>query len=147
MDAFDADVLIYAAVPDHPLGRRVLARFIDAPFADDAPAVGVGSVLLIPELLSKPMREGAAAEIAALTSLLGRLELVPVDAATAELATALGARYRLRAADAVHLATAVAVGADRFITNNTSDFDASIVEIDVVAPADLPEPPSAPVED
>jgi hypothetical protein len=25
MDAFDADVLIYAAVPGHPLGRRVAA--------------------------------------------------------------------------------------------------------------------------
>jgi hypothetical protein len=30
-----------------------------------------------------------------------------VDEATARLATALGAAYRLRAADAVHLATAV----------------------------------------
>ncbi len=27
MDVFDADVIIYAAVPRHPLGRRVLSLF------------------------------------------------------------------------------------------------------------------------
>jgi len=54
------------------------------------------------------------------------------------LATALGARHRLRVADAVHLATAVAAGADRFITNNTRDFSKAITEIDIVTPEDLP---------
>jgi hypothetical protein len=39
----------------------------------------------------------------------------------------------------VHLATAVAAGADRFITNNTSDFKKSITEVDVVFPEELPE--------
>lgn len=35
MDAFDADVLIYAAAPDHPLGRRVHALFPrEAPTTD-----------------------------------------------------------------------------------------------------------------
>jgi len=37
----------------------------------------------------------------------------------------------------VHLATAVNVGADRFITNNRRDFPKSIAEIDVTYPADL----------
>jgi len=37
-----------------------------------------------------------------------------VDRATAELATALASRYRLNAADATHLATALSMGADRF---------------------------------
>jgi hypothetical protein len=40
----------------------------------------------------------------------------------------------------VHLATAVAAGADRFITNNTADFGTDIVEIDVTSPSDLPDP-------
>jgi hypothetical protein len=39
-----------------------------------------------------------------------------------ELAATLGAAHGLRATDAVHLATAVSAGADRFITNNSSDF-------------------------
>ena len=140
VDAFDADVLIYAAVPGHTLGNRVRQLFpADAPSSSGAIA-GIGSVLLIPELLSKPLRDGAASEVEALAALLGRLDLLPVDEATAELAASLGAAHRLRAADAVHLATAVAAGADRFITNNSSDFTTAITEIDVVHPDELPEP-------
>jgi hypothetical protein len=37
------------------------------------------------------------------------------------------------------LATAVKVGADRFLTNNTSDFPKSISEIDVTYPDELPD--------
>jgi len=134
MDAFDADALIYAAVAGHPLGQRVAALFQPA-----APAttVGTGSVLLLPEILSKPLRDGATDEVRILAGLLARLDLRPVDRATAELAAALAARYRLKAADATHLATAVSMGADRFITNNQRDFPATIAEIDVTYPIDL----------
>jgi predicted nucleic acid-binding protein len=135
MDAFDSDALIYAAVPGHPLGQRVIALFRSA--APGAMA-GTGSVLLLPEVLGKPLRDGAAAEIRILAGLLARLDLRPVDRATAELATALSSRYRLKAADATHLATAVAMGAGRFITNNRRDFGADIKEIDVTWPDALP---------
>jgi hypothetical protein len=57
--------------------------------------------------------------------------------ATAELATALSGRYRLKAADATHLATAVGMGADRFITSNKRDFPLTITEVQVTYPADL----------
>ena len=137
MDAFDADVLIYAAVPGHPLGRRVAALIRTAPARIP---VGVGSVLLLPEVLGKPLRDGAAGEIRILAGILARLDLRPVDLATAELATSLSARYKLKAADATHLATAVAVGADRFITNNQRDFPQTINEVDITAPADLIDP-------
>ena len=136
MDAFDADVLIYAGVAGHPLGQRVRALF---PVGPDASA-GVGSVLLLPEVLAKPMRDGSAEELAALAGLLGRLELRTVDPVTAEVATTLAGSYRLRAADAVHLATAVVAGADRFITNNRRAFATSISEVDVTYPEDLDEP-------
>ena len=135
MDAFDADVLIYAAVADHELGRRVRALFpIEAVKGSRA---GIGSVLLVPELLTKPLREDATDEVVELSALLGRLDLLPTDEATAELATALGAAYGLRAVDAVHLATAVGAGADRFVTNNRSDFPQSITEIQVTYPDEL----------
>src|SRR5260221_6584833 len=51
----------------HPLGRRVAAVF-------DAPAggalAGAGSVLLLPDLLGKPLRDGAADEVRVLAGLL-----------------------------------------------------------------------------
>jgi predicted nucleic acid-binding protein len=134
MDAFDADVLIYAASPGHELGERVRALF---PVGGEGELAGVGSVLLLPEVLTKPTRDESEAELDALYGLLARLDLRPVDEAVAGLAVVLGATYRLKAADAVHLATAVNAGADRFITNNTRDFRRGIGEVDVVHPADL----------
>ena len=137
MDAFDADVLIYAAVPGHSLGRRVAALIRSA---DARTTAGTGSLLLLPEVLGKPLREGAAGEVRILAGFLAKLDLRPADLATAELATSLSARYRLRAADAIHLATAVGTGADRFITNNQRDFPKEITEVDVTYPGDLPDP-------
>ncbi len=136
MDAFDADVLIYAAVHGHPLGRRIKALFAPEPGSQ----AGVGSVLLLPEILAKPMRDGRAEELTALAGLLSRLELRVFDAVTAEVATSLAATHRLRAADAVHLATAVVAGADRFVTNNRRDFPETLTDIDVTYPDTLPDP-------
>jgi predicted nucleic acid-binding protein len=139
VDAFDADVLIYAAAAGHPLGQRVRRLFPIEATSRTGAVAGIGSVLLIPELFSKPLRDGADSEVEALAALLGRLDLRPVDEAIAQLAASLGSTHKLRAADAVHLATAVATGADRFITNNSSDFTKHITEIDVVYPDELPE--------
>lgn len=147
MDAFDADVLIYAAVPGHPLGRRVAALFPKTAAAGRAQQGGIGSLLLLPEVLGKPMRDGANTEVLALSLLLVQLDLRPVDRATAELAAGLAARgRRLRAADAVHLATALVAGADRFVTNNRRDFRNGVPGIEVVYPDDLPDPAGSPVD-
>lgn len=93
-------------------------------------------------MADRQLRDGASNELDALAARLSQLDLRPTDEATAELATALGASYGLRPADAVHLATAVAAGAERFITNNTSDFSKTIVEVDIVYPAELDDPPT-----
>jgi len=130
-------VLIYAAAPEHPLGREVLGLL--SVERDDGVPVGIGSLLLLPEVLSHPIRLGGSEEVRILASLLSRLDLRPLDRATAELATTIAASHRLRAADAVHLATAISAGADRFLTNNRRDFPQSIGEIDVVYPSDLRE--------
>ena len=56
----------------------------------------------------------------------------------ASLVAQLVATYKLKAADSVHLATAVHIGADRFITNNRCDFDNQrIIEITVQYPENL----------
>ncbi len=137
MDGFDADVLIYAATPGHVLGER-LRRLFDAHDADGP--VGLGSVLLLPEVLSKYVRGTAPEDEATMLDLLDRLDLRPVDVPIAQLATAFRATHGLKTVDAVHLATAVQAGADRFITNNRRDFLPSIEEIDIVHPEDLPDP-------
>lgn len=137
MDAFDADVLIYAAAVGHPLGGGVRALLLDGDASGVGPPRHVGSVVLLPELLSKPMSEGRDDEVAELVRLLARVELIGVDEAVAALSVDLGARYQLRAADAIHLATAVAMGADRFITNNRRDFSTGIEEVGITYPDDL----------
>lgn len=140
MDAFDSDVLIYAAVPGHPLGERVAALFPEHPRGASGPTVGVGSVLLLPEVLSKPLRDGDAEAVRTLSGFLVRLDLRPVDQMTAAQAAVLGAKYKLRGPDATHLASAIAMRAQRFITNNSKDFGPFIKEIEVTFPAGLPDP-------
>ncbi len=140
MDAFDADVLIYAAIPGHPLGRRVAALFPATAVPLRAAKIGVGSALLVPELLSKPLRDEDAATVTMLSWFLGQLDLWPADGSIAAHAAVLGAKYNLHAPDATHLATAIKMGAHRFITNNSKDFGKSIGEIEVTFPADLPNP-------
>jgi predicted nucleic acid-binding protein len=132
--AFDADVLIYAAQTIHAYGPDIRALLENS----NLDGLRSGSLLLLPELLSKPMRMGWQAELDALTDILATLELTPMDASVAALAAQFGAAYKLKAPDAVHLASAVSVGADALITNNSRDFDpAVILEIQVVFPADL----------
>jgi predicted nucleic acid-binding protein len=132
IDAFDADCLIYAAADGHPLGQKVAALF------GGSDQVRIGSTVLIPELLTKPIREHRTEELRRLGFYLARLDLRPADQAIANLAATLGARYQLRTADAIHLATAVQHGADRFITNNRRDFDSEqVIEIEVTYPDNL----------
>ena len=110
---------------DHLVGRAGDDRQPTA-----APA-GVGSLLLLPEVLGKPLRDGSTTEVRLLAGLLARLDLRPLDRATADRATALSVSYRLRAADAAHLATAVLVRVDRFITTNQRDFPPTVSEVQV----------------
>lgn len=139
MDAFDADVLIYAIEPGNEFRTRILDLIPPEPLTDDERSAGVGSVLLLPELLGRPMRAKATDQVDALLEVLARLDLHVVDRQIATVATTFAAKYKLKAVDATHLATAVVMGADRFITNNQKDFPKTISELDVVYPVDLPD--------
>ena len=132
--AFDADVLIYAAAEGHPLGSHVARLFI----RNDSGYVGVGSVLLQTEVLIKPMRRDPhSQETLRLRRFLSHIDLYPVDQDTVTLALLLGVKYGLKTVDAIHLATGVLLGSDRFLTNNRRDFHKDIEEIDIVYPEDL----------
>ena len=134
MIAFDTDVLIYAVSHNHPLGIKIRQLLADPSLDQNR----TGSLILYPELLSKPIREGNQTQLNILAAYLNKLTLYPMDKPIASLAAQLAASYRLKAADAIHLATAVHIGADRFITNNRRDFDEQrIVEITVQYPDSL----------
>ena len=109
---------------------------------DAGSPLGIGSVLLVTETLTKPSRRQDDDEARRIAALLGLLVLHPCDAATAMSAVDLGSRYGLRTVDAVHLATAVRAGADRFITNNRRDFSKDIEELAITYPEDLSDTPS-----
>ncbi len=123
-DAFDSDVLIYAAGL-HPAGPRIRSILFDD-------SEHIGSLVLIPETLSKPMRLQDDRELGLVVELLARIDLKPVDLEIATAATEYAAKYGLKAADAIHLATAVVWGAERFHTSNRKDFGPHIDEVDVV---------------
>ena len=93
--------------------------------------------LLLPQVLSRPLRDGAVDEVRISPACRPDLDL-RVDRATAELADRLSSRS-LKAATLPHLATAVSMGADRFITSNKRDFR-PITEIEATYPADLAGP-------
>jgi predicted nucleic acid-binding protein len=132
----DADVLIYAAMPDHALGPRIrgfLAQRDRYAFC--------GSTLLLAEVLIKPTRAKDVDQLARLTAQLSHIELWPATETVGQLAVWFGATYRLGPMDAMHLATAVDRGADVFLTNNRKDFrSAQIGAIDVIYPEELPIP-------
>ncbi len=129
MLARDRSAALRAAAEAYRRGRlarsAAVAATVDAAAASRPVTLRDGSAVLI-----RPVRCRTG----------GRLELRPVDRATAELATALASRYRLRATDATHLATAVGMGAERFITDNRRDFGPDIKEIDITYPDVLPDP-------
>ena len=91
-------------------------------------------MVLLPEVLTKPLRAENHTEFSVLVPILSTIDLKPVDEEIADASVVMGAKYGLKAADAIHLATAVVWGAARFHTNNRKDFGPHITEIDVVWP-------------
>ena len=133
--AFDADVLIYAAIQGNPLGAKVRALLLDETLQGER----LGSTLLIPELLIKPQRTRDQTQLTLLIAYLQRLELLAASRDVANLAVQLGAAYGLKPMDALHLATAVQGGADQFLTNNRKDFKKNeVLELTVIYPDELP---------
>jgi predicted nucleic acid-binding protein len=129
MDAFDADMVILASKGD-PRGS-VLNNAVAGRVDNHTPA-GIGSVVLLTETLALG---SSTPHSLRLREILSALALVPVDANIARVAAALRATYRLKTPDALHLATAITAGADRFVTGNQRDFTTAIKEIPVVFPS------------
>lgn len=124
MDAFDSDIVIFASKED-PRGG-LLTQATQSRLHG---AVGFGSIVLLTETLVPDPVDSR------LVAILARLELIVVNEQIATLAADLRRTYRLKTPDALHLASAIAAGADRFVTGNHRDFTERIREIDIVHPA------------
>jgi predicted nucleic acid-binding protein len=129
VDACDSDVLIYVATGD--IRGDEVARLIQR---SGSAAPAIASVLVVSEVFGSPAGREDGVEREALVTILANLDLKDVDYETADLAGAMRAKYRLRAPVAIHLATAVLWGAERFHTNNRKDFGQPIDEIEIVFP-------------
>lgn len=118
--AFDTAPIIYF-VEEHP---RYLAQVAPA-FQSVAAGrlLGVTSVLTLMEVLVQPLRRNAHALQQAYTERLlhsAYFETHAIDAPIAERAAELRARFNLRTPDALQLATALHVGCQAFLTNDTA---------------------------
>src|SRR5437773_377008 len=72
------------------------------------------------ECRSKPLRDRNAVLLAAYEAAFAKTHVVDITAAIVERATELRARYGFRSPDAIHLATAIDVGAALFLTGDAS---------------------------
>jgi len=113
----DASPIIYTieANPDFQAGVLSWVRK-----AEEAGGLLVTSRLSLIECRSHPMGRGDQETLAAFDRFFAGDDLVLFDMSgdVIELATELRARYRFHSADAIHLATAILVGADVFLTGD-----------------------------
>jgi predicted nucleic acid-binding protein len=122
----DSSVLVYLVEGERASPRRAAAEL----FFAEAAACGtrvVASALAWMEVLSKPLAsadQGLASRYRRLLADSTRVELIVVDVAIAERAAALlaslppASRRGISEADAIHIATAIEVGASAVLTND-----------------------------
>ncbi len=104
--------------PDYLGLMREIIRRIDAGEIE-----AVSSVVTLTEVLTHPLRFKNVSLAQRYRDVFYRsrnFRLLPIDAAIAEVAADLRARYNLRTPDALQLATAIRAGCDAFLTNDAS---------------------------
>ena len=113
----DTPILIYTLEnhPDfYPLLQSLWAKFGNSEISIST------SELIITEALVSPLRGGDARSIANYEQLIfhAGINLIPIDRNILLAATNLRAKYRIKTPDAIHAATSLSRGCNRFITND-----------------------------
>jgi predicted nucleic acid-binding protein len=116
----DTSPVIYFVEANPVYDARVAAIFkrIDA-----GTLAGITSIITLAEVLVQPLRHGDLTLQAAYRRLLLHslnFSVLPIDAAAAERAADLRARYNLRLPDALQVAVALTAGCEGFLTNDSS---------------------------
>ncbi len=127
----DADVIIYfvQAVPAY----EVLLTDIFGRIAQGE-LQAITSTITLTETFVLPFRDGNALLEQSFRDLLlnsANVTVLPVDAAIAERAADLRARYRMKTPDALQAATALEAGCQAFLTNNGDHFR-NVTELNVL---------------
>jgi len=111
--------LIYY-VEENPTYVAKMNAIIEA--IEDRPIEAVSSVITLTEVLTYPLKLGNTRLEREYRDILlhsGGFRLLTITARIAESAAALRARYNLRTPDALHVAAAIDVRCDAFLTNDT----------------------------
>ena len=111
--------LIYY-VEENPSYVAKMDAIIEA--IEDRPIEAVSSVITLTEVLTRPVKLGNTRLEREYRDILlhsGGFRLLTITARIAESAAALRARYNLRTPDALHVAAAIDVRCDAFLTNDT----------------------------
>ena len=112
-------LLIYY-VEENPTYVAKMDAIIEA--IEDRPIEAVSSVITLTEVLTRPLRLGNVRLEREYRDILLHsrgFRLLTITARIAESAAALRARYTLRTPDALHIAAAIDVRCDAFLTNDT----------------------------
>ena len=122
--------------PDYLGLMREIIRRIDAGEIE-----AVSSVVTLTEVLTHPLRFKNVSLAQRYRDVLYRsrnFRLLPIDAAIAEVAANLRARYNLRTPDALQLATAIRAGCDAFLTNDATLKKVTELKVLVLSELQLP---------
>jgi predicted nucleic acid-binding protein len=113
----DTPVLIYT-LENHP-DFYPLLESLWTKFENDRVSIAT-SELIITEALVSPLRSGNVVSISNYEQLIfhAGINLIPIDRSILVAATKLRVKYKLKTPDAIHAATALSIGCDRFITND-----------------------------
>jgi predicted nucleic acid-binding protein len=127
----DAAAIIYSVEGASALRDLTLAWMRRA-LAEGRGEIATSRLSLL-EARSKPLHDGDKAVLALYDNFFRRATLLEITADVIDRATDLRARFALRSADAIHLATAIQAKADAFLTSDrklarVSDLKVIVVE-------------------
>jgi predicted nucleic acid-binding protein len=128
----DSVILIYFFDHVGPFNTRATNRLAAMALAKDHIAV---SDLVRLEYRVQPLRTGDTTKLSIFDSFcsLPDVRLIPITSSVFERATHIRAKHNFKLADSLHLATAVASGCDRFLTNDTRLAAFTDIAVEVLA--------------
>jgi uncharacterized protein len=128
----DANVIIYAIEGIAPYHAAVVARIAQAQASPGG--MVLTSRLSRLECRVKPLRNADASLLAGYDEFFAhpRLTIADIHPDTIERATELRARYNFKTPDAIHLATAIQLQADTFLTGDATLSRCAEVKVEVL---------------